>query len=101
MERGARHEPIPAQGLALAYSGLCNVRVKVFRRRLSDPLGDAHKWHIDGLRYCGILSGDSDAEIRLTEEPHEKVATEAEERVEITLEYEAIAFDPKYGIVEP
>lgn len=34
------------------------------------------------------LKDDTDAEISLTEEPHQKVETEDEERVEILLEYE-------------
>ena len=101
VELRVRPQPLPAQGLAVEYSGRCNISVKVFRKRLSDPLGDAHKWHIDSLRYCGLVRDDTDAEIRLTEEPHEKVATDAEERVEVTMEYEAIAFDPKYGKVDP
>ena len=82
------YEPLRKGQLALDYTGRARLIVKVYRKRLTDPLGDCTKYHIDGLRYAGLLKDDSDAEISLTEEPHQKVEDESEERVEITLSYE-------------
>lgn len=93
LERSSRHESIRPPGFAIPYSGRCNVRVKVYRKRLTDPLGDCTKYHIDALRYLGCLVDDSDAKIRLTDEGHEKVETDSEERVEITIEYDGITLE--------
>lgn len=91
VEPSAGHEPVCEKKSSLEYTGRCFVRIKVFRRRLTDPLGDCTKYHIDSLRYAGLLKDDSDAEIELVEEPHEKVDSLEEERVEITLTYENVA----------
>lgn len=90
VERSAGHESLLQEGATLSYTGRCSISVKVYRRRLTDPLGDCHKYHIDSLRYAGLIRDDTDAEVSVTEEPHEKVKTEAEERVEITLNYEKV-----------
>lgn len=90
MEPCSGLQPIPEKGATLSYSGRCSISVKVYRRKLTDPLGDCTKYHVDSLRYAGLIRDDSDAEISITEEPHEKVETDAEERCEITLSYQHI-----------
>lgn len=90
LERRAGHESVRPPSTAIPYSGRCDVSVKVFRRRLTDPLGDCHKYHIDALRYLGLLADDSDAAIRLEDQGHEKVESNEEERVEITIDYDGI-----------
>ncbi len=90
LEQRAGHESIHPPGLAIPYSGRCVVSVKVYRRRLTDPLGDCTKYHIDALRYLGCLADDSDAAIRLEDEGHEKVESNEEERVEITVRYDSL-----------
>lgn len=90
LERRAGHASVRPPGTAFPYSGRCVIRCKVFRRRLTDPLGDCTKYHIDALRYCGLLADDSDAAVRLEDEGHEKVESNQEERVEITLTYDGI-----------
>ena len=37
-----------------------------------------------------MLADDNDAAVSITEEPHEKVERDEDERVEITLEYDGI-----------
>jgi len=85
-------KPVCPQKPPLEYTGRVHVRIRVFRKRLTDPLGDCHKYHIDSARYAGLLKDDTDAEISVTEEPHQKVETEAEERVELELTYENVTW---------
>lgn len=92
VERSAGCPPIQSQKNTLNYSGQCVVRVKAFRRRLCDADGNCIKYHIDFLRYIGALKDDTDAAIRLIFEGQEKVGTEAEERLEITVEYPEVDF---------
>ncbi len=75
------------------YSGQCTLRIKVFRRRLCDPDGNCTKYHIDFLRYIGALKDDNAKEIRIIFDGQEKVATEAEERCEISVEYPEVDFE--------
>lgn len=90
VEPSTRHEPLLQEGPTLSYTGRCAISIKVYRRRLTDPLGDCHKYHIDSLRYAGLIRDDTDAEVSVTEEPHEKVESDKDERVEITLNYEQV-----------
>lgn len=66
-------------------TGQCEVRIRSFRCRLQDPDNESVKYAIDQLRYSGVLANDTQAEVLLVIEPQVKVATEAEERTEITL----------------
>jgi hypothetical protein len=81
------HEPLRSQEAAFKYSGRCIVRVKVFRKRLADPDGNCPKWHIDAIRMSRLIRDDSAKEVDYYFDGQEKVQTEAEERIEITLQY--------------
>lgn len=86
-------EPICEEKTTLNYSGQCVVRVKAYRKRLCDVEGNCYKYHLDFLRYCGAIKDDDVKAIRLVIEDQEKVATEAEERLEIVVEYPDFDFD--------
>lgn len=90
LERGPRSKSVRPPNLTIPHSGRVFVRVKVFRQRLTDTGNDCWKYHLDACRYLGLLADDNDATIHLAEEPHEKVQTKDEERVEITLEYDGV-----------
>lgn len=93
LERGVGPKSVRPEDLAIPYSGQCIVRIKVYRRRLTDPGSDCWKYHLDTLRYLGLLADDNDAAIRLEEAPHEKVESNEEERVELEIEYPGIDLD--------
>lgn len=56
----------------------CLVRVESRRVRLQDPDNAVVKWHIDALRYAGVIPDDTSAHIQLSIS-QTKVATKAEE----------------------
>lgn len=93
LERSAGPKSIRPKDLTIPHSGRVFVRIKVFRQRLTDTGNDCWKYHLDACRYLGLLADDNDATIHLAEEPHEKVKTKDEERVEITLTYEGVSVD--------
>lgn len=90
LESGVGPKSISPKELTIPDTGRCSVGIKVFRRRLTDTGNDCWKYHLDACRYLGLLADDNDAKVRLAEEPHEKVETNEEERVEITLTYNGI-----------
>ena len=90
LERSLGPKSVRPEELAIPYSGQCIVRIKVYRRRLTDPGSDCWKYHLDTLRYLGLLADDNDAAIRLEEAPHVKVESNEEERVELEIEYPGI-----------
>ncbi len=92
LERSIGHESLRPKDLAIPDSGRCAICIKVYRRRLTDTGNDCWKYHIDALRYLGMLADDNDAKVSITEEHHEKVESNEEERVEITLTYEGVDF---------
>lgn len=67
------------------HSGRLAVVVTSFRRRLLDEDNLAIKWHLDALRYAGILRDDSPAEISV-KACQQKVKTKDEERTEILID---------------
>jgi hypothetical protein len=91
LERSARPKSVRPKDLTIPHSGRVFVRIKVFRQRLTDTGNDCWKYHLDACRYLGLLADDNDATIHLAEEPHERVKTKEEERVEITLEYDGLS----------
>lgn len=93
MERSVGPASVRPQDLTIPHSGRVFVRIKVFRQRLTDTGNDCWKYHLDACRYLGLLADDNDATIHLAEEPHERVKTKEEERVEITLTYEGTSVD--------
>lgn len=60
------------------------VRVVSYRRKLLDEDNLAEKFHVDALRYAGILPSDAPGRCRIIT-TQEKVATKEEERTEITV----------------
>lgn len=92
------NEPLGTETLTLKYSGKCKVSLKFYRKRLADVDGNCGKYHLDFFRYCGAIRDDSVEEIVYEVLPQEKVSSEAEERVEIFLEYDFV--DPN-NLFEP
>lgn len=91
MEPSGGYESLRAQAVALNYTGKCTVRIKFYRKRLADySRANCEKYLIDSLTYAGLIRDDSEDEILLIDEGQEKVATDKEERVEISLEYESV-----------
>ena len=60
------------------------VRVKSFRVRLIDTDNLVPKWHVDALRYAGVLPDDAPDRARI-ETCQEKVRSKSEERTEIEI----------------
>ena len=87
-------ESLRSERVQVNYSGKVRVRLKFFRRRLADySRANSEKAAIDCLAYAGLISGDSETEIWLEDEGQFKVETNEEERIELTLEYEAVNTD--------
>lgn len=93
LERSVGPKSVRPKDLTIPHSGRVFVRIKVFRQRLTDTGNDCWKYHLDACRYLGLLADDNDATIHLAEEPHEKVKTKEEERVELTLEYDGVSIE--------
>lgn len=80
--------------LQIGCSGKVVVRFKFFRHRLADySRAISEKALIDSLQYAGLISGDSEKEIRIIDEGQFKVETKAEERTELELEYDGVDYD--------
>lgn len=92
VEQHSGPQPLGPQRATLRYSGQVLIRIQFFRRRLADPDGNSPKYYLDALRYAGALEDDTERHVRIITEPQQKVATNEEERVEITLEYEDVDF---------
>lgn len=91
VERSTRHEPVPAERVALNYSGRVRVRIKFYRRRLADySRANCEKFVIDAARYAGLLLDDSEAHMELIDEGQTKVESVDQERIEMTFEYEDV-----------
>jgi hypothetical protein len=94
VEPDSGYESLRAQAMAVNYAGKCVVRIKFYRRRLADySRANCEKYIIDSLTYAGLIRDDSEKEIWLVDEGQEKVETDAEERVEVTLEYSEVDLD--------
>lgn len=61
------------------------VRVTSYRTRLLDTDNLIPKWHVDALRYAGVLPSDAPDRCQIVT-TQKKVATRLEERTEIRLE---------------
>ncbi|PTX92074.1 hypothetical protein DB346_24310 [Verrucomicrobia bacterium LW23] len=62
------------------------VRIISYRRRLLDQDNACAKFHIDSLRYAGLLPDDAPALCRIEPVEQIQVATPAEEKTVIVLE---------------
>ena len=97
LESASRHASLLAKAVSLNYSGICEVRIRFFRKRLADySRAISEKAIIDALVYAGALNGDSESEICLIDEGQHKVATDAEERTEVVISYPAFNFDEPF-----
>lgn len=97
LEQHFGRKSLGEKAATLRYSGQVVVRTQVFRRRLADPDGNSLKYFLDGARYAGLLEDDTERHIRIITEPQQKVETNEEERVELTLEYQEIDPDNLYN----
>lgn len=94
LEPDSSNEQVGSKRIQIKCSQKVLVRIKFYRRRLADySRAISEKALIDCLQTSGLISGDSEKEIRLIDEGQEKVESVNEERTEITLEYPEIDFD--------
>lgn len=84
LERRVSHEPMGAAPAQKGHPGIRSVSVISRRIRLLDADNLCCKFHIDSLRYLGILAGDSPKHITLSVS-QEKVASKADECTLITI----------------
>lgn len=84
-KRATIHESLGKEEGKASHSIRLLVRVTSFRRRLLDTDNLTPKYFVDCLRYCGILSDDTEAEIDLRIS-QKKVSSKEEERTEIEIE---------------
>jgi len=80
----AKHESVGKGEAKAHHSGFLDVVVTSFRRRLLDEDNLAVKWHVDALRYAGILYQDSPDRVSIKANQI-KVKSKEEERTEITI----------------
>jgi len=83
-KRGASARALATAQVKEINSGFYVVRVTSFRTRLLDTDNLVPKWHVDSLRYAGILPSDAPDRARI-ETSQQKVKTKAEERTEIEI----------------
>jgi hypothetical protein len=83
-KRSARPRSLAASQAQEGDTRFRIVRVKSFRTRLLDTDNLVPKWHVDALRYAGILPSDAPDRARI-ETSQQKVKTKAEERTEIEI----------------
>jgi hypothetical protein len=67
-------------------TGKCSVRITSLRLRLADVEGLCGKWHLDSLRYAGLIHGDTEADISYSIR-QEKVSKKTEEKTIIEITY--------------
>jgi len=84
VERREPDEPLAADLPQASHPGRYVVRVTAFCVRLLDEDNLCEKFHVDSLRYAGIIPGDSPDRCRIIT-TQKKVATKKEERTEIVI----------------
>jgi hypothetical protein len=94
VEPDTGHESLGAKKLQVGYSGRPEIRITFYRHRLADhSRAISEKALVDGLQYAGLISGDSEKEIRLTDVVQEKIGTDEEERTEIHIIYPEVDYN--------
>lgn len=78
LERAPRDAALEPPQAQIPDSGRFLVRVTSIRARLLDPDNLAEKYHIDCLRYAGLLREDSAAEIEVETRQRKKAKGEEE-----------------------
>lgn len=84
VERDLRPRPLAARKAEKGHPRKFLVRVTSFRRRLLDEDNLCEKYHVDCLRYSGLLVGDAPGQARIVTS-QEKVARKEDERTEIEI----------------
>lgn len=83
MEHGPVHEPLETPPLEEAHPKRVLVRVTSFRKRLLDEDNLCEKFHVDCLRYSGLIEGDdpqrTKIEVRQVKSKTEYIEIEIEE----------------------
>jgi hypothetical protein len=64
-KRAVRNEPLGQSKGKKADSKRVHIRITVYRKRLIDPDNSCCKWHIDCLRYAGLISDDREQDITI------------------------------------
>jgi len=65
LESNSRHEPLAEEKAEGRNRQRVLVRVTSIRSRLLDEDNLCEKYHVDLLRYAGVISGDSAAEVKI------------------------------------
>lgn len=86
LERDSGNAALEAPQTQSLHSGRVFVRVTSVRKRLLDPDNLCEKYHLDCLRYAGLLRDDTAAEIDLKTQQR-KAAKGEEEHTEIQVDY--------------
>lgn len=81
-----KHEPLEENGVKEANTIRPVVCITSFTTRLQDPDNTFAKYHIDSLRYSGVIKDDRAQDIELFVY-QEKVKTKKEEKIEIEIIY--------------
>lgn len=83
-----------AEKVQVRYAGKVLVRIRFYRHRLADySRAISEKALLDCAVYAGLIKSDSESQIRLVDEGQFKVDSKAEERTELTFEYEEVDFN--------
>jgi len=85
VERGSVHEPLEAQEVQRPACQRVLVRVESVRKRLLDEDNLCEKYHVDLLRYAGVISGD-EADKTKIETSQCKAQKGEEEKIVITIQ---------------
>lgn len=85
LERGPRLSPLETYEAPSPDTRQRKVSVRSFRTRLLDPDNLCVKFHLDGLRYAGVIRDDTAKDIIL-EVSQVKVKTKVEEQTEIVIQ---------------
>lgn len=87
-------QPLGSKKLQINYSGKPEIRITFYRHRLADhSRAISEKAMVDSLQYAGIIKGDSEEEIRLTDVVQKKIGTDEEENTTIEIIYPEVDFD--------
>jgi len=84
MEPAPGDAALPEAQAKEEHPGVYVVRVQSVRKRLLDPDNLCEKYHVDCLRYAGLIPGDEPDKIQI-ETTQRKAQKGEEERVEIAI----------------
>lgn len=83
---GSSDGPLAARKAKEGNPRKCMVRITSYRARLADVDGLCGKWHLDALRYAGIIEDDTEEAITY-QISQKKVTTKGLEKTLIEVEY--------------